>query len=79
MPNPLVELTRCFNPCFIGTYSITLLALVDPGLTVTRFNPCFIGTYSITKKIEIATMLHSSRFNPCFIGTYSITESCSFN
>ena len=48
MPNPLVELTRCFNPCFIGTYSITLLALVDPGLTVTRFNPCFIGTYSIT-------------------------------
>ena len=37
-----------FNPCFIGTYSITSSVAKNTSYIATSFNPCFIGTYSIT-------------------------------
>ena len=41
----------CFNPCFIGTYSITLVYPSEGSFFYACFNPCFIGTYSITLKL----------------------------
>ena len=38
----------CFNPCFIGTYSITGFIFHRNIKQKCGFNPCFIGTYSIT-------------------------------
>ena len=37
-----------FNPCFIGTYSITKQITQSKRIASQSFNPCFIGTYSIT-------------------------------
>ena len=39
---------ECFNPCFIGTYSITIWYYKYKNQKAKSFNPCFIGTYSIT-------------------------------
>ena len=41
---------KCFNPCFIGTYSITQEKFALDILLIMCFNPCFIGTYSITSR-----------------------------
>ena len=37
-----------FNPCFNGTYSLTIYDLEDMALPSLSFNPCFNGTYSLT-------------------------------
>ena len=50
-----------FNPCFIGTYSITGVTLGTGVLGTFCFNPCFIGTYSITT-IEEYDNIFSSMF-----------------
>ena len=43
-----LNIVESFNPCFIGTYSITFPD-VHENIPLRRcFNPCFIGTYSIT-------------------------------
>ena len=65
-----------FNPCFIGTYSITVLQEGQLWKRNMCFNPCFIGTYSITGILNCKILIVQERFNPCFIGTYSITWNC---
>ena len=64
---------KSFNPCFIGTYSITyekykksiirneVLILVLLELTLLQVHMLSIGAFN------------ALCFNPCFIGTYSIT------
>ena len=37
-----------FNPCFIGTYSFTIISNPLASICLFSFNPCFIGTYSFT-------------------------------
>ena len=45
----LTELAYCFNPCFNGTYSLTIKDIKEDEIVATCFNPCFNGTYSLTK------------------------------
>ena len=44
-----------FNPCFNGTYSLTLQIAIIYQLAI-RFNPCFNGTYSLTVNYIITTL-----------------------
>ena len=61
-----------FNPCFIGTYSITHIDLL---LSIQLRNVLILVLLELTllPDIEIDDELIDSSFNPCFIGTYSIT------
>ena len=67
-----------FNPCFNGTYSLTLQ---HQPLTVNSFcfNPCFNGTYSLTDYKFLEDLRYYKSFNPCFNGTYSLTEVVKYN
>ena len=62
----------CFNPCFIGTYSITLhginlILMLDLVLILVLLELTLL-------QIIIECLFCFIRcFNPCFIGTYSIT------
>ena len=41
-----------FNPCFNGTYSLTVTSADRKYIYKVSFNPCFNGTYSLTKRIK---------------------------
>ena len=51
-----------FNPCFIGTYSITNLWYGYVLGYVLSFNPCFIGTYSITDTTYNIIVMPNAKF-----------------
>ena len=51
--------SKCFNPCFIGTYSFTNNILKSFTIDELGFNPCFIGTYSFTYLLSSANSISS--------------------
>ena len=42
----------CFNPCFNGYYTSTVISESDLHSNVLRFNPCFNGYYTSTPSKE---------------------------
>ena len=44
-------MAQSFNPCFNGTYSLTVVVFQLEVMHYS-FNPCFNGTYSLTIKAE---------------------------
>ena len=48
-----MKITLCFNPCFNGTYSLTVAYnIIEKDINVC-FNPCFNGNYSLTDVIKL--------------------------
>ena len=65
-------LPNCFNPCFSGTTTQTLLFFLHSFVAPLSFNPCFSGTTTQTD-YRIAIRQARWSFNPCFSGTTTQT------
>ena len=64
---------RCFNPCFIGCYSLTGGAQPDKRYSM-MFQSLFYWMLLSNKSMEMScSILWRTSFNPCFIGCYSLT------
>ena len=64
--------TICFNPCFGGSYIVTVPFPNFRFLSGLCFNPCFGGSYIVTISAEILD-IEMRCFNPCFGGSYIVT------
>ena len=64
----------CFNPCFIGTYSITGLVSLSNFLSKYLVLILVLLELTLLRDSYIGGGNMKLCFNPCFIGTYSITR-----
>ena len=63
---------NCFNPCFIGTYSFTLVGKKPSYRPLIVLILVLLELILLPEKsLSKSKKLYS--FNPCFIGTYSFT------
>ena len=67
------NLTKSFNPCFIGTYSFTKLGKLVKKLILDVLILVLLELILLQCKRKNKKLLIYYSFNPCFIGTYSFT------
>ena len=48
----MLPATRCFNPCYVGLWSVSGYRLSVNAASKLGFNPCYVGLWSV-RGIEV--------------------------
>lgn len=52
----------CFNPCFNGYYTSTIMKIFHEKSLIESFNPCFNGYYTSTVQIQTIAITHIQQY-----------------
>ena len=63
----------CFNPCYVGLWSVSQDQTGLTTVMLDSFNPCYVGLWSVSISHEPPVACHKC-FNPCYVGLWSVSE-----
>ena len=62
----------CFNPCYVGLWSVSQDQTGLTTVMLDSFNPCYVGLWSVSISHEPPVACHKC-FNPCYVGLWSVS------